>query len=107
MVVLLRSAVVIGVIGLISAQAWAECAWVQWSHSISPMPPETYRVDRAFVTRQDCVQRVHAFSALLKKEGYTLRAEGADEAIGQKGAETVTYLCLPDTIDPRGVKANR
>src|SRR2546422_266545 len=97
--------VIFTVLALITSPtlAFAECAWVLWSLSILPLP-ETYRVDQAHPTRRECVEKVHIFAALLKKEGYTMRAEGGPEAIGQKGSEMVRYFCLPDTVDPRGPK---
>ena len=86
--------------------ASAECAWVLWVHSIDRqlLKPESYHVERAHPTRPACVEEIPTFAALLKKEGYTIRAAGGPEAIGETRAERIRYFCLPDTVDPRGPK---
>jgi hypothetical protein len=103
-----RASLVVVMICLASTgSAFAECAWVLWLNSAADrrsLLPEKYGVERAHPTRQECVDDVHTYAALLKKEGYTIRAAGGPEAIGEKGVEFVKYFCLPDTVDPRGPK---
>jgi hypothetical protein len=43
---------------------------------------------------------------VLKADGFTVHGgvPGSLEVIGQKGTMRSKYFCLPDTVDPRGVK---
>jgi len=76
------------------ATASAECAWVLWNMS-TEKPRITY-VDGAKLTAQQQCAAERDFIQL-----------NADLAVkqGVPGARRESYLCLPDTIDPRGPKA--
>jgi len=68
-----------------SATAHAECAWVLWGYGsdkgvFSQMPVA------AWATRQECTD---------------------DQAKRAKGTEKMVFVCLPDTVDPRGAKGAR
>lgn len=74
----------------------AGCAWVLWETDVIEPSREIRAIVplSAFETRQDCINEQ------TKKE--TLR----DEVLGQKYRKEMdfTFSCLPDTVDPRGVK---
>ena len=67
------------------------CAWVLWSQSVNRPGTETsktlwvYYTENAFETRQACLDALE----VLQKEA-------------NKGKFYSTFLCLPDTVDPRG-----
>ena len=103
-----------------AATAYAECSWVfwVWEGSTGPPPHEnSTRAVSAWNTREACEQ------ALTKKLGsdsdvFALDANTevmVDQRAGQprllarrKGHPELlavyTYVCLPDTVDPRGPK---
>jgi len=72
-----------------AAAAYAECAWVLW---MSP-PPKTSDL---FWGPADSFQRLEE----CKRD--TDRATGRQQA--KPLAEQNLYVCLPDTVDPRGPK---
>jgi hypothetical protein len=73
---------------------------------------ELYMVDSAHPSLQDCEEGLTAYAAILKKDGYTVAGGGyvprSRTVQGRKGTgrttERASYLCLPDTVDPRGPK---
>jgi hypothetical protein len=71
-----------------AATADAECAWVLWMH-FSPQAPagEEFKPLTGFSTRGECFNQAKKFKLLEERE----RGEAA-------------YVCLPDTVDPRGAK---
>ena len=91
-------------------QASAECAWVLWFYETSDFKSraaaQTYSVDSAHATREECDQEMHSYFSILTREGYDVKGgfEGSHEVMGVKGTYMVRYLCLPDIVDPRGVK---
>jgi len=68
----------------LASSASAECAWVLWLR----MEPErglgNYAVFRAFGNQREC-------------EKYVRDVKGSEQS-------PATWLCLPDTMDPRGAK---
>ena len=96
---------------LFAGPAAAECAWVLWSTQRSDLSSsyETHHVERAHPRRRECLEDVHGYAELLRKEGYTIRAQGGPEAIGERaiGRERIRYFCLPDNVDQRGPRSPR
>lgn len=88
---------------LVPVVAVAECAWVLWAYSLS-QGVDLHRIELARSTRKECDKEASAFAAILKAQGYNVRGgvPGVPEVMGKKGTETVSYSCLPDTVDPRG-----
>src|SRR2546428_8333550 len=101
-----------------AATADAECAWVFWQEATGPPTYEssTWTVS-AWETKQTCEQalakKVRSDSALTPgvkgevivddmagKPRVRWRTKTKDEAF----ITSYTYICLPDTIDPRGPK---
>jgi hypothetical protein len=100
------------------ASACAECAWVFWEESTGPPPHESStRAVSAWNTREACeqalTQKLGSDSDLYSKNTNTevmidhqagqprlwARTRGHPELL-----IVTTYVCLPDTVDPRGVK---
>jgi len=91
----------------VATSASAECAWVLWVYTSSTVSGlENRDVDSAHSTRSECDEAVERNAAILKKRGFDVKGgfRGSYEAIGTKGASMWRYLCLPDTVDPRGPK---
>jgi hypothetical protein len=57
-------------------------------------------------TRQECDQAVGRKAALLKRRGWDVTGGFPEsyEVLGTRGTKTMRYVCLPDTVDPRGQK---
>jgi hypothetical protein len=87
-----RSAPLVVVLLLASlGTASAECAWVLWSRDSLLSGDEAWGVISAF-SREDGGKA----ECERSKEGGTKRA--------REGASAVRFVCLPDTVDPRGPK---
>lgn len=71
--------------------AYAECAWVVWLNALNPPPSESekWRPVDSYTTPAPC--RTAAFAANEKMRG-------------NEGEYKFNYVCLPDTVDPRGPK---
>jgi hypothetical protein len=69
----------------------AECAWVLWSRDSLLSGDEAWGVISAF-SREDGGKA----ECERSKEGGTKRT--------REGASAVRFVCLPDTVDPRGPK---
>ena len=85
-----------------AATASAECAWVVWFNPAA----DAYLIDSAHSTIKECDKALSEFVSVLKKDGYKVSG-GFPEArvlLAVKGSEKIRYLCLPDTVDPRGPK---
>ena len=88
----------------LATSASAECAWVLWANIFDTRSGlDTYNVDAAYPTRQECDGAVQNSATALKRKGYDVSGgfPGSYQAIGVKGTSTWKYYCLPDTVDPR------
>ncbi len=76
-----------------AATAYAECAWVLWTKqalvSGGAQPPE---LEAAYKSREDCV-------GVLNQKDPGRRMTATMLILGDKA-----WMCLPDTVDPRGPK---
>ncbi len=93
--------------------ASAECAWVLWEELSNPMrslsPHDSWwEIVGTALTRQDCG---NGANGALKDRADRMGAVGTVKAEGNqvsvRMADTLLvyrYLCLPDTVDPRGPK---
>jgi hypothetical protein len=87
-----RSAPLVVVLLLASlGTASAECPWVLWSRDSLLSGDEAWGVISAF-SREDGGKA----ECERSKEGGTKRT--------REGASAVRFVCLPDTVDPRGPK---
>jgi hypothetical protein len=87
----------------LATAAGAECAWVLWVNIVTPVS-NVWETDTAFDNKKECDQNHGARLNAARRMGATILA---DMAIHPKLNTTHTYRCLPDTIDPRGVKGAR
>jgi len=116
----LRRALLIAALSLLTlaATAPAECAWVFWEESTGPpLHESSTRAVSAWNMREACEQaltrQLGSDSELYSKNTNTevmidrqagqprlwARTKGHPELL-----MVTTYVCLPDTVDPRGVK---
>src|SRR4030095_686393 len=98
-----------------ATSAYAECAWVLWEHignsgtnRIESEPVATH------TTKSECEQAVTTALASFKpspgfvavhkdgtnREAYVTREKKG----GGRWTQSFRYVCLPDTVDPRGAK---
>jgi hypothetical protein len=95
-----------------AATAYAECAWVLWSHTVPLSKAEKWKPETGFPDALSCQ---HTMTA-IRPERLSIEAGGPEiERVDAGGnAATVYYKdgrkssaslhCLPDTVDPRGPK---
>lgn len=82
----------------LTTSAAAECAWVVWTDTtfvVSQPAIEQHDVSPsgAFLSKGECevaARRLRASQPMEKQEGV--------------GVRITSYVCLPDTVDPRGPK---
>ena len=114
----------LGVLVFISSAA-AECAWVLWKDAflgVAPVRPlRIWTADGAWPGEAECRGKMREriqlaqppseqlreyelnFKTIESEDYYT--TVGEDAAGQQRLLITVQFLCLPDTVDPRGPKA--
>ena len=88
----------------LATSASAECAWVLWVSGTKSegrtIPPWAFD---SFVQRAACVRALDANDVEAKRDGsFSLRLN--ETFIQFSGT---TWQCLPDTVDPRGVKGGK
>ncbi len=86
-----------------AATAYAECAWVLWSEAtIIATGRIVWEVLHADDSKPDCWQRG---IAALKEAGSQSGAVVEGSTVRPRGGPVrYRYVCLPDTVDPRGPK---
>jgi hypothetical protein len=88
MCVVRRTSLVVVLLLLASVgMASAECAWVLWLQNIGQTPVMANAVG-GHDNREQCEAAKARYPEQMKREG----------------SVTVMFVCLPDTIDPRGPK---
>ncbi len=105
---------------LLPSQALAECAWVLWYRtefaSTVKASWESNDIILAFESLQDCeveltarVKNLHKERRKKSPEKDVSKIEWMDRGVirfynGGKSFLSHTFVCLPDTVDPRGKK---
>jgi hypothetical protein len=91
-----------------ATSASAECAWLVWSYSRGDGDVELYVIDSAHPSLPECEAVLSDYAPILKQQGYTVAGgeyrKGSRVVRARKAGERAGYLCLPDTVDPRGPK---
>ena len=84
----------------LASSAWAGCAWVLWGQYTrdTDFKEESF-VSLAFETKSGCDEQ-----ATLKNDRETKQFKPGQYAKG--AASPVFWQCLPDTVDPRGLKGS-
>ena len=100
-----------------AATAYAECAWVMWSRTITVRGGATSSDDwtsvAAWNTKAECESSIDRALTRWKNKGRDSLAEyGVDGGtvlmkFKNGGTSFMTYTCLPDTVDPRGPKGSK
>jgi hypothetical protein len=82
----------------LSSSASAECAWVAWEHIMTsnPVAPATgeWMPTAAYKAQNEC----EPFAQRMTKANSRERTDAGGHRY------LVEYICLPDTMDPRGPK---
>jgi len=85
--------------------AWSECAWVLWAETRGLR----YETVSASDTREVCERALGKQIARWKTganvtvDDTTVNVRSEDKS-GSASISSVRYVCLPDTVDPRGPK---
>jgi hypothetical protein len=81
--------------------AEAECAWVLWAD----MGPKSDRwtTIEAVDKKKDCESYRERFTEKLKRDGFKPLTQDSP-ALRKGDTYFMRFICLPDTIDPRGLK---
>jgi hypothetical protein len=98
-----------------AASASAECAWVLWLNHTGVVTGE--EIDlwiplNASTDNFDC-QRVLAATLQANSrpanpsDVVTLRVSNTIDVVTATGSHTLVYVCLPDTVNPRGPKETK
>jgi hypothetical protein len=83
--------------------AYADCAWVLWFNPEA----DVHVVESAHPSVTECDVALVDMRAVLRKDGYKVYGGSTSSdhvLLGERGVEHIMYRCLPDTVDPRGVK---
>ena len=97
---------------LIPTVAWAECAWVLWLGFSQSAEPNFPIPIEAYATQDECrvvlTEKVEGWKRIFEANSGT-KVLADDKSVSaypaQGGLIRVHFVCLPDTIDPRGPKA--
>ncbi len=79
-----------------ASSASAECAWVLWLFATPHEGPNIWAVVDAFGTEEACRKGAQVTDEKIKSS----KPSGA-------GMQLTYPRCLPDTVDPRGLKGNK
>ena len=86
--------------------AHAECAWVLWSERTSAEGASpAWTVQAGFHSPSQCrngAWKAAGYTDRVPRPVITQTARGPSVVTGRRdGESTTTYICIPDTIDPR------
>jgi len=92
-----------------AATAHAECAWVLWERTSSLTrleAPAEWTILGAITKPEGCDRAISAAAHDRSSRGITNQQVDGSSVIWNLPGNTVqfSYLCLPDTVDPRGAK---
>jgi hypothetical protein len=96
----------------LAASASAECAWVLWLNHTGVLAGEELNMwtpHNASTNKAEC-QHALALTVTANSipenpgDAVTLRGSNIIDITTATGPHTLLYVCLPDTVDPRGLK---
>jgi hypothetical protein len=98
----------------LASSASAECAWVLWLQRgvLAEGQAKTHEITDSFETKVDCAKQVARIvgdaglrELLLQNATRVEPTSNGFIMFGKDGvARQASYLCLPDTVDPRGAR---
>ena len=96
----------------LAASAHAECAWLLWLNHTGVVAGEGLDMWiplNASTNNPDCQQVLASTPqanarAANPSDAVTLRGSNMIDIVSAAGPHTLLYVCLPDTVDPRGPK---
>ncbi len=93
----------------VTTPAFAECAWVLWERTSSLTrleAPAEWTILVAITKPEGCDRVTRTAVQDRSSRGVTNQQVEGNSVIWNLPGNTVqfSYLCLPDTVDPRGVK---
>jgi hypothetical protein len=108
---MIRALLVVTSLLLTASSAWAECAWVLWNE-VTRVPENVNAKSQewiaiaASVEKAECERSLATKISSLPKEAKmsSTSSNVLRRDIGPKETELMRFICLPDTIDPRGPK---
>jgi len=80
---------------ILTTSASAECAWVLWSRIEMKERQALLSPVRGFPSFGQCAAKDVFSEGITNTERQTMQ---------EMGVSSLTYSCLPDTVDPRGPK---
>ena len=109
-----------------AATAYGECAWVVWEHrstwkgSATTIQVIDWAPTTASLAQSSCESSIaNRIKATAKSLSLVSRPKDTitpmddtliwtwEDPDGTKGSQTVRFICLPDTVDPRPAKGKR
>jgi hypothetical protein len=94
----------------LATSASAECGWVLWLNHTAVVTGEEIDLWIPLNASTDKIQQVLAATLQANarpanpSDVVTLRASNTIDVLTAAGPHTLVYVCLPDTVDPRGPK---
>jgi hypothetical protein len=86
--------------------AAAECAWVLWEDTFTSKGKPTTEPVRGYSSKQDCDRGLAEVLASFTGPTVTQKDTKRQDVSVMIGNQIISYryVCLPDTVDPRGPK---
>ena len=105
--------VMLGCLLALATSASAGCAWVLWLNHTGVVAGEELALWiplNASTTSPDCKQVLAATLQANRRaanppDAATQRGSNMIDIMSAAGPQTLLYVCLPDTVDPRGPEA--
>jgi len=111
----MRAGIVAAMLLLVAGEARAECAWVLWVTNTERQGTPRTEIASTYWTADECTAAIdeqdRAFrsrdaAVVLKQARTTLHLHFRNKD-GTIANTALSWLCAPDTVDPRGAKRER